>query len=289
MLNSRFTRDALKPHQPRGMGRGLSLAVLVHVGLIIAIAIGVSWRSRTPDAVQAELWAAVPQTAAPRAAEPEPAPAPAPPPKPAPKVEEAPPPPKPVPDPQIAIEKAKQEKERQEKEKTEKAASSRRSSASARSRTRCAGKRNASSRRPTSARRSSRRRRKSSRKLRGWRRFARPTSNASWGRPPATGDARATGAAQQSAGPSASYAGRIKAAIKPKIVFADELTSNPTAEVEVRAGPDGTILGRRLIKSSNVKEWDDAVLRAIDRTEVLPRDVDGRVPPALVISFRPRD
>jgi colicin import membrane protein len=31
------------------------------------------------------------------------------------------------------------------------------------------------------------------------------------------------------------------------------------------------------------------VLRAIDRTDTLPRDTDGRVPPTLVISFRPRD
>ena len=34
---------------------------------------------------------------------------------------------------------------------------------------------------------------------------------------------------------------------------------------------------------------DDAVLRAIDKTEVLPRDTDGRVPSSFEISFRPRD
>jgi colicin import membrane protein len=282
LLNSRFTRDALKPHQPRGMGKGLSLALLVHVGLIIAIAIGVSWRSRTPDAVQAELWAAVPQTAAPRAVEPQPAPQPPPPPKPAPKVEEAPPPPKPAPDPQIAIEKAKQEKEKarkleeeqqQEREKQEalrKEAQRKKQEADKRKEELEAKKKE----QQDAARLEAARQKNLERIL---------------GQAAATGDARATGAAQQSAGPSASYAGRIKAAIKPKIVFADELTSNPTAEVEVRAGPDGTILGRRLIKSSNVQEWDEAVLRAIDRTEVLPRDVDGRVPPSLVISFRPRD
>jgi colicin import membrane protein len=38
-----------------------------------------------------------------------------------------------------------------------------------------------------------------------------------------------------------------------------------------------------------VKEWDETVLRAIDRTEVLPRDVDGRVPSTMVIAFRPKD
>ena len=46
---------------------------------------------------------------------------------------------------------------------------------------------------------------------------------------------------------------------------------------------------RKLIKSSGVKSWDEAVLRAIDKTEVLPRDVDGRVVPEFLIAFRPRD
>ena len=32
-----------------------------------------------------------------------------------------------------------------------------------------------------------------------------------------------------------------------------------------------------------------AVLRAIDKTEVLPRDVDGRVPSSMTIDFRPYD
>jgi colicin import membrane protein len=59
--------------------------------------------------------------------------------------------------------------------------------------------------------------------------------------------------------------------------------------VEVRASPDGTIVARKLIQSSGVKAWDEAVLRAIDKTEVLPRDTDGRVPSPLEISFRPKD
>jgi colicin import membrane protein len=91
------------------------------------------------------------------------------------------------------------------------------------------------------------------------------------------------------AGPSASYAGRIVARVKPNIVLTDEVPGNPTASVEVRCAPDGAIIGRRVVKSSGNKEWDEAVLRAIDRTEVLPRDVDGRVPPSIVIDFRPRE
>ena len=105
----------------------------------------------------------------------------------------------------------------------------------------------------------------------------------------ATGSSSATGAALQSAGPSAGYAGRIRARVKPNIVFTEDIAGNPVAEVEVRTSPDGTIVGRKLVKSSGVKSWDDAVLKAIDKTEVLPRDVDGRVPSPLIISFRPKD
>lgn len=103
------------------------------------------------------------------------------------------------------------------------------------------------------------------------------------------GSANATGSAAQASGPSAGYAGRIRARIKPNIIFTDTISGNPIAEVEVRTSPDGTIISKRLTKPSGVKSWDDAVLNAIDKTEVLPRDVDGRVPTSLVISFRPRD
>jgi colicin import membrane protein len=105
----------------------------------------------------------------------------------------------------------------------------------------------------------------------------------------ATGGANAKGSALQSSGPSASYAGRIRARIKPNIVFTDEIVGNPLADVEVRLAPDGTIVSRKLSKSSGDKAWDEAVLKAIDKTEVLPRDVDGRIISPLTIGFRPKD
>jgi colicin import membrane protein len=105
----------------------------------------------------------------------------------------------------------------------------------------------------------------------------------------ATGDAATPGTAAQSAGPSAGYAGRIKARIKPNILFTDSISGDPLATLEVRLAPDGTIVARKLLKTSGVKAWDEAVLRAIDKTEVLPRDLDGRVPPVIEIDFKPRD
>jgi colicin import membrane protein len=104
-----------------------------------------------------------------------------------------------------------------------------------------------------------------------------------------SGSPESSGTAKQSSGPSASYGGRIQARVRPNITYTESISGNPAAEVEVRTSPDGTIISRKLVKSSGVKSWDAAVLNAIDKTEVLPKDVDGRVPPALTLVFRPKD
>jgi colicin import membrane protein len=105
----------------------------------------------------------------------------------------------------------------------------------------------------------------------------------------ASGGPNATGTALKSSGPSASYAGRLVGRIKPNITYPGDVAGNPRAEVEVRVAPDGTIISRRIVQSSGNKAWDDAVLRAIDKTEILPKDTDGRVPPLIVLGFRPLD
>lgn len=88
---------------------------------------------------------------------------------------------------------------------------------------------------------------------------------------------------------SVSFRSRVAAKVRPNIMFTGDPIGNPTAEVEIRAAPDGTIVSRKLLKSSGSPAWDDAVLKAIDKAEVLPRDIDGSVPPVLEIGFRPRD
>lgn len=274
-----LSRDALIPRNPDGLGRGLLMALAVHALLVIAIAFGVSWRSSNPAGVEAELWAAVPQIAAPKPVEPEPTP-----PQPVKKPEPPPPPPKAETprqdDAQIAIEKAKREEERKRKEeqlrreeelKRQKEEQQRKLAEAEKLK-----KEQAEQKRREAAEAAAAEKRREEQ----LQRLANLAGN---------GPQNSTGTAAQTAGPSASYAGRIKARILPNIVFSDTIAGNPQATVEVKAGPDGTILGRRLIKSSGVPAWDDAVLRAIDKTEVLPRDTDGRVPSSLEISFRPRD
>jgi colicin import membrane protein len=103
------------------------------------------------------------------------------------------------------------------------------------------------------------------------------------------GKADDTGSAKKASGPSATYAGKVVAAVRPNIIFPGTVNGNPSAEVEVTTLPTGEILGRKLVRSSGDPDWDTAVLRAIDRTQRLPRDVDGRIPSPMIIAFRPKD
>jgi len=104
-----------------------------------------------------------------------------------------------------------------------------------------------------------------------------------------SGAANSAGTAARDAAPSASYAGRIKAFIKPNIKFPGDLEGRPVAEIEVRCAPDGSIVSRRVAKPSGNKAWDDAVLRAVDLTRKLPLDTDGRIPAAMVLVFDARE
>lgn len=80
---------------------------------------------------------------------------------------------------------------------------------------------------------------------------------------------------------STGYASRIKSRIEPNIMGQN---AGPVS-VEIRSMPDGTIISRKLVRPSGSAEWDNAVLKGIDKTDVLPRDTDGRVPQTITITF----
>ncbi|MDP1692672.1 MAG: cell envelope integrity protein TolA [Burkholderiaceae bacterium] len=256
--------DPLRPQRPAGLGRGAVLALLVHGGLLLALALGVRWRASEPTGATAELWAAVPAFAAPAAAVPIPQPSPPPQPvqpsaKPEPRPEA-----QPSRDAEIAIEKAKREREK-EREREAKA--------------------EAEKKRQQALQEEQRKKSVERAEFDRLEKLRQDTLKRMLGQAGATGHPAATGTAARDAGPSASYAGKIMARVLPNIVLPDEVPKGTRAEVEVRTAPDGAIVGRRLVKSSGNKAWDEAVLRALDRTETLPRDVDGRVPPTIPIGF----
>ncbi|MDR2991941.1 MAG: TonB C-terminal domain-containing protein [Burkholderiaceae bacterium] len=86
-----------------------------------------------------------------------------------------------------------------------------------------------------------------------------------------------------------SYPYKIQAAILPYIVFLPEsIDGNPVAQVKVITQPNGQITSAMLVKSSGFPSWDESVLLAVLKARRIPPDIDGKVPPILIISFRPK-
>jgi colicin import membrane protein len=273
------TLDLSPPDGGRWRGP-LTTALAVHGLLVLALTWGVGWQRDTVVVAEAELWSRLPQQAAPRAVEPEPEPTPQPAAKPEP-VRPAPPPPAPAAqDAQIALQKKKE----QERLKQQQAEQQRRDAQKLEEKR----KAEQQAKLEKAAREKAERERlaKQEAQLEAERK---KNLERMLGQANAMGSTTSRGTAAQSSGPSASYAGRLVARIRPNIVFTDTVNGNPRAEVEVRALPDGTIVGSRLLKSSGHSAWDDAVLRAVERTGRLPQDENGRVPSTLILGFRPQD
>jgi colicin import membrane protein len=300
-MNASTDRLEFAPPPQPGPVRAFVLAVIAHVLLMLALTWGINWNRESENQVaEAELWSSVPQQAAPKLVEATPTPPPPPPPRVEKKVEApvAPPPPPPVAkEPDIALERekkkqqlAKQRQEELEKQKKLEAKLEAKKKLEEQKREELAEKKEAEERKKKeelakAAKTKKQQQLENEKKLAALRDDQMRRIQGLAG---ATGAPTATGTAQRSAGPSDSYAGRVRARVRPNIVFSDDVAGNPTAEVEVRLAPDGTITNRKVVKSSGVKSWDEAVLRALDKTEVLPRDVDGRVPPHLIIEFKPK-
>ena len=317
------------PPKAKGMGRSFALAIVAHLVLVAALTLGVQWKRDAPvTTVEAELWSAMPKAAAPKLVEAAPPPPPTPtpaakPPPPAPVVKT------PDADialerekqkqleqeKRLAAEKLAQQKLAQEKLEEAKLAKDKREQEKnvALEKKR---QQDLNLAQDKKAQEEEAKRREDEDKKRALASKAKQDALKAQqqvalekqesikleilrkdnlqrmaGLAGATGGAASAGTALRASGPSSSYSNRISAIIKANIVFIDDTPDNPVAEVEVRVAPDGTILKDKikLIKSSGNKAWDEAVLKAIDKTAVLPRDTDGTVQPLLVINFRRRD
>ena len=313
-MPSATDRFEFTPPRDTGSLRAFGWALLVHALLIAALTWGVNWKRSDPAvSFEAEIWSSLPQEAAPKLVEtapvpppPEPAPAPAPAPTPV-EIKVAPP----APDVDIALKQekkrkllqqqkeaelqkvekaqklqeelkaelqAKKEKEKEkEKEKLQKAKED------------LAQRKAAEEVKKADAKKQDAKdQEKEKQAALAGKKQRQDALNRMMGLAGATGGAEAKGSAQKSGGPSASYGGKVRAAVKPNVVFTEDISGNPRAEVEVRTTLDGTILSQRLLKSSGNKSWDEAVIKAIIRTGTLPPDIDGRVPTPMILEFRPK-
>jgi colicin import membrane protein len=302
--------DFAPPREPAA-AQAFMFAIVAHLLLVLALTWGVNWnREKENESVEAELWSSVPQQAAPNVVQappvPPPAPPPAPPPPPPPQAAAPPPPPIPAPKPpDIALELEKKklelaERRRQEVEQQKKLEARKKAEEQERDRKQLAERKKqedarkeklAEQKAAEDKKRKAEELAKAARAKQDEARLAalrKENLDRMMKGAAGSGSPTSAGTAERASGPSASYAGRIRASVRPNIVFTDDIAGNPTAEVEVRMAPDGTITSRRVVKSSGARSWDEAVLRALDRTEILPRDVDGRIHTPLIIEFRPR-
>lgn len=108
------------------------------------------------------------------------------------------------------------------------------------------------------------------------------------------GSPSSTGLAQQSSTSSAGYQAKIRARVIPQITFPerDTVSGNPVARVQFRIAPDGTIITSsiRVVQPSGLPAWDRAVANAIEKTQTIPRDTDGRFPDTFFeLTFRVRE
>lgn len=297
----------------------MGAALVVHALLIVALTAGIQWKQDNSLSVEAELWSAVPMAAAPKLVEVEaPPPPPAPKPEPAPKpVVKAPEPPAPNRDADIALAKKRKIEEEKKIQEALKAEDRRKEEVKKEAEKKAKAKLDEDKRkleakkeeeRKDKERKEKERAEKERKEKEAKKQAEQKDSKASAeeakkleairkenmkriaGLAGASGSENATGTAMKSSGPSDSYGGRIRARVKPNITFdPSSVSGNPAAEVEVRCAPDGTIVSRKLTKSSGNSAWDNAVLKAIDKTEILPRDTDGRVHSPLLLVFKPND
>lgn len=309
MSATRHHLEFAPPATP-GLVRAVLLALAAHLLLVAVLAVGVAWKRETPPvAVEAELWASVPQEAAPLPPEPEPE---APPPEPEPPlpVRPAPPPAPPVEDAPKAADialakekekaklqkekelqqakleqerKAQQDKQREKQAAEKQAAEKLRKEQDAKLAREKAEKTDKAKADALAKQKATKAAELAAQKSRDeqLKRMAALAGGDTTG----TGGA---GSAAKSAGPSASYNARVAGRIKPNVTYTDIIVGNPKTEVTVTLSAGGDILSSRISKSSGNKSWDNAALNAIDKTAKLPLD-DGKVWSPMIIELSPQN
>lgn len=291
------------PKEP-GRWRALTFAALMHALLFAFLWIGVRWQNDTPATIEAEVWSPETREAAPLPVpqkEPEPQPKPVvkevPQPKPEPKVEEPP-----VVKPDIALE---QEKKRKAEEKKRHEEELRKEKEKEKEKKRLEEDRVAKIKEQEEVKRLEKEKAEKAKKEAAEKKRKQDEADAKQLAKAReeemrriTGGVTGSGgtgeqARSQGGRADASYMQKIVARIKSNTVFnvPPDLVGNPAVEYVFDLLPDGTLRGApRKVKSSNVPGFDEAVLRAIEKSQPFPREPKtGNVPSQLNTSHRPKE
>lgn len=82
------------------------------------------------------------------------------------------------------------------------------------------------------------------------------------------------------------FASQVQKRVRPNIVWAGPALGLETA-IAVHCTPTGSLLSAAVTRSSGNAAWDMAALRAVQRSDPMPLDTNGRTPPDFVIVLRP--
>ncbi|WP_295994440.1 cell envelope integrity protein TolA [Rugamonas sp.] len=299
------------PRQHDGW-RSLTLAAAMHAVLILFLWVGVHWQSNKPVAVEAEVWDMSVQQAAPPAPTPPPAPEPepepvvkAPPPPVAPPVE-APPAPK---APDIALERLKAKKKLAE-EKLEEAKEAAKLKKQADEKLAKLKAKDDAKKKELAEQKAQEEKDKQDeldKKLQADKdkkaaadklAKAKATEQKAADKARAAEMSRITGAvgsgavgtAAKSTGPKgdAGYGGALQAAIRSRLAYSSS-DDSLAATVKITQLPTGEVIGTKMVKSSGVAAYDNAILRAIEAASPLPKKKDGTVEREITADFNLKD
>ncbi|MBU1396611.1 MAG: cell envelope integrity protein TolA [Gammaproteobacteria bacterium] len=269
-----------------------ALALGVHVAFVLLLVFGVSWQTRHPAPVMVDLWEALPPVTQSAAAKPSRPPAPVKAPAPAkaapaprPAVKE-PPPPK---APDIALERKKAEAERLQKLQATQAAEEK---------ARADAAKKAQEKQLAEQKKRELLRQMEEEDL--TRRMA-DEAAASEARQAKLAEAQAklaeAAAASKRQAELASVVGQYRDLISAKVRgntrLPDNLTGNPQVRCLVKLLPTGEVVSVRVTQSSGNAAYDDAVVRAIEKSSPLPlpgdRDARAAFVPELSFVHRPKE
>ena len=279
-----FAADAPVTARPVPSLLAAAMALGVHVLFVLMLVFGVSWQTQHPAAVMVDLWEALPETPPPptRPRPPPPAEASrpakaAPVPRP---VEKEPPPPK---APDIALEKKRAEAERLKKLKAVQAAEEKARTEAARA---LHEKQLAEEKRQALLRQMAEEDMKqqlAADAAANQARLARLTA------------ARAAASKRQAevASVVGQYRDQISAKVRGNTRLPDNLQGNPEVRCLVKLLPTGEVVSVRVTQSSGNPAYDDAVVRAIEKSSPLPlpgdRDARAAFVPELSFVHRPKE
>ncbi|MES2152543.1 MAG: cell envelope integrity protein TolA [Pseudomonadota bacterium] len=267
----------------------LMLALLMHGGLVLFLWAGISWQNTAPVEVEAEVWDMKIQAAAPPpvlAPPVEPTPEAAPPAPPA--VAEAPA----LPDPEIALAKAKLKAEKQkqlreqrlaeeklEREQQELADQKARELAEKKKLDKAAADKKLADKKAAEKLAAAEQKKLDKLREAEMRRIT--------GAAGTVGDAAKSTAPRVDSGYLASITSKIKSTTS--YLGNTDMSGNPRAVFRIDELPTGEIISVKMVKSSGVPAFDDAVEKGIIKSSPLPKKKDGTVERSLEIGFSMKD